>query len=146
MAAEPPEYRPELKPQVGVGVLIEKDGLFLFGLRIGDHGNGFWAPPGGKLELFETPVQCAIRETEEESGIAIKNVREIGAYTNDVYPDEGRHFITLCVVAQYDSGEVTAREPEKCERWDWVNWDNLPGPLFQPIAQLKKRGFDPRKA
>lgn len=30
-------------------------------------------------------------------------------------------------------------EPNKCENWEWYNWDNkseLPSPLFYPIEQL----------
>jgi 8-oxo-dGTP diphosphatase len=46
--------------------------------------------------------------------------------------------VTLFVIAEYDSGEATAKEPEKCEEWRWFAWERLPEPLFLPIRNLKK--------
>jgi 8-oxo-dGTP diphosphatase len=37
-------------------------------------------------------------------------------------------------------------EPEKCEGWEWFEWDQLPRPLFLPIENLLKQSFDPFKA
>lgn len=36
---------------------------------------GLWSPPGGKLEIGETPEECIIREVYEETGLAIKDPR-----------------------------------------------------------------------
>ena len=55
------------RPQVGVGVLITKDDLVLLMKRQNSHGDGTWAPPGGHLEYGETPEECAMRETQEET-------------------------------------------------------------------------------
>ncbi len=131
----------EKKPKVGVGVIVIKDGKILAGKRIYSHGNGTWTFPGGKLEFNETLEECAERETLEETGIKIKNVKK-GPYTNDFF-EEGKHFITLFAIAEYDSGKVTVMEPEKYEKWEWHNWERLPEPLFLPIINLKKTGFNP---
>ena len=80
----------------------------------------------------------------EEVGIQIKNLRE-GTFTNDVFEKEGKHYITLFVVSEYDSGEVQGLEPEKCEKWEWFNWEELPRPLFVPVENLLKQGFNPFK-
>ncbi|MEO7108781.1 MAG: NUDIX domain-containing protein [Rhodoferax sp.] len=36
---------------VGIGVIIVRHGLVLLGQRIGSHGAGTWALPGGHLEF-----------------------------------------------------------------------------------------------
>lgn len=130
------------RPKVGVGVMVLKNGQVLLGKRKNAHGDGAWSFPGGHLEFGEAWADCAARETLEETGVAIKNLR-FGTVTNDIFPIEGKHYITLYMVSDYDSGEVTLREPEKCERWEWFSWDQLPEPLFIPIENLLKQNFKP---
>lgn len=36
--------------------------------------------PGGRMEIGETPVECALRETEEEIGIPAERIRVIGQF------------------------------------------------------------------
>jgi len=130
------------RPKVGVGVYILKGDKVLMGLRKGSHGSMTWCPPGGHLEYGETPEQCAIREVQEEAGIKIKNLKH-GAWTNDVFEKEGKHYITVCMIADYDSGEPKIMEPEKLVRWEWFKWDELPQPLFLPVENGVKSGFNP---
>ncbi|OGK15480.1 DNA mismatch repair protein MutT, partial [Candidatus Roizmanbacteria bacterium RIFCSPHIGHO2_01_FULL_39_12b] len=92
----------ENRPKVGVGVLVVKDGKTLFGKRKNAHGDGLWCFPGGHLELNESWEECAVRETMEETGLKIKNVRFATA-TNDIFPVEGKHYITIFMIAGYDS-------------------------------------------
>ena len=40
---------------------------------------GGWAFPGGFMNMDETTEQCAIRELEEETGLRLSNVHQIGA-------------------------------------------------------------------
>ena len=130
------------RPKVGIRVYIIKDGKVLFGKRKSKHGEGRWCPPGGHLEFSEEPEECAKREAMEEAGISIKNIRFITA-TNDIHKSEGKHYVTLHVVCDYDSGEVRVMEPEKCERWDWFKWEELPEPLFLSNENLVKKGINP---
>lgn len=65
----------EQRPKVGVGVMIFKDGKILLGKRVGAHGSGEYALPGGHLEHLESIVACARREVLEETGLEIENVR-----------------------------------------------------------------------
>ncbi|HLD81094.1 MAG TPA: NUDIX hydrolase [archaeon] len=132
-------------PKVGVGVIVVRDGKVLAGKRKNAHGDGAWSFPGGHLELNEGVEECAKREVFEETGARVKNLRQ-GPYTNDVFEKEGKHYVTLFVVADYDSGGVTAREPGKCGEWKWFKWDELPEPVFLPIKNLKRKGFNPFKA
>lgn len=132
----------ENRPKVGVGVIVTRDQKVLLGKRRNAHGDGTWSFPGGHLEFGEEPEDCAIRETLEETGIRIKNLRR-SAYTNDIFRKENKHYITLYIISEYDSGTVKIMEPEKCERWEWFDWDNLPEPLFLPIENLLKDKFNP---
>ena len=102
-------------PKVGVGVVIIKDGNILMGKRKNAHGEGAWSYPGGHLEFGESWAECARREVAEETSIKIKNLR-FGTITNDIFEKENRHYVTICIIADYDSGEVKLLEPEKCER------------------------------
>ncbi len=131
-------------PNVGVGVIIKRDGKILLGKRKNAHGDGSWSFPGGHLEFNEDPKDCAEREVMEEVGINIKNMKT-GPYTNDVFKKENKHYITLYILAELDSGEPEVLEPDKCERWEWFSWNNLPSPLFIPIQNLLKQGYDPFK-
>jgi 8-oxo-dGTP diphosphatase len=132
----------EKRPKVGLGVVIVKDGKVLLGKRKNAHGEGTWGFPGGHLEFGESYEDCARRETTEEADITIKNIRFVTA-TNDVFVEEDKHYITVYMLADYDSGEIKNMEPYKLESWEWFTWDNLPQPLFLPIEHLIATGFRP---
>ena len=133
------------KQLVGVGAIVMRDGLVLLGKRMGSHGAGTWALPGGHLEFGESAATCAVREVREETGLEIES-STAGPYTSDVFASEGKHYITLFVVARSDAGDPALCEPEKCSGWQWFRWSELPSPLFQPLATLHATGFVPNGA
>jgi 8-oxo-dGTP diphosphatase len=130
------------RPKVGVAALIIRDNKILIGKRKAEHGGGTWSVPGGHLEFNETIEECAVRETLEEVGIKIKNLRK-GPYTNDIFKETGKHYITLYIIADYAGGIPQELEPEAMETWDWFEWDKLPKPLFLPLENLIKTGYNP---
>lgn len=129
-------------PRVGVGVAVIKDGKVLFGKRKGSHGEGSWSFPGGHVEFGESLEDCASREVLEETGIRIKNIQKF-AFTNDIFEKENKHYITCFLKADYDSGELVNKEPEKLEEWQWFDWSSLPQPLFLPIQHLIEEKISP---
>jgi len=130
------------RPKVGIGVLVVKDGKVLLGKRKALNGAGTWSPPGGHLEFGESWEMCAARETLEEAGISIKNLKFFTS-TNDIRLDKGTHYTTIWILAEYAAGEVCNREPEKCEGWDWFVWEQMPRPLFQPTETIVRQGYHP---
>ena len=117
--------------RVGVGVLIWKDEKILMMRRLGSHGQGTWSAPGGHLEFGEDPFECARRETREEVDIEIDNLRFKGI-TNDIF-EEGKHYITIWVEADYAKGEAKINSKDELTELDWFSFENLPSPLFQSM-------------
>jgi 8-oxo-dGTP diphosphatase len=131
------------RPKVGIAIIIERDNKVLLGKRKGSHGSGSWAFPGGHLEFNESIEDCAKREAMEETGLTIENIKK-DTFTNDIMREENKHYITCFVKADCFSGEPKIMEPNKCEEWNWFDWNNLPTPLFIPIQNLLKNLIKPR--
>lgn len=115
--------------RVGVGVLVKDPkftGKVFAGKRKGSHGAGTLALPGGHLEMLETWHECAQREVQEEMGIDIHNVA-FGHVTNDPMEAEGKHYVTIFMVAEFVDNDATPIncEPHKCEGWDSYTWEEL---------------------
>ena len=128
------------RPLIGVAVIVIKDDRVLLGKRKNSHGADTWAFPGGHLEFNESIADCAAREVFEETGLSIKNLR-YGPYTNDIFAAENKHYVTLFVIADYDSGTPEVKEPHKCEKWEWSQWPPKLQPHFLPIKNLLKQRF-----
>lgn len=140
----------EKKIGVGIGVMILKDGKVLLGKRHEDpekassllKGEGTWTMPGGKLNFGETFEQGAIRETEEETGLKLKNLGVL-CINNDKIDDA--HFVTIGLFSDKFLGEPIVMEPDRITEWQWFDIDNLPSPLFFPservLDNFKKNKF-----
>lgn len=123
----------QLRPKVGIGVMILKDGRVLLGKRKNAHGAGEYSFPGGHLEYMESFETCARRETMEEAGIEIDNVRFL--FLGNLKTYAPKHYAHIQLVADWKSGEPQLLEPEKCEGWGWYPLDALPSPCFDMIPQ-----------
>jgi len=115
--------------KVGVGVLIFKDNKILMGKRKSSHGEGEYATPGGHLEYMETFEQCAIRETLEETGMEIKNLRFL--YVANMKRYAPKHYVHIQLIADWKKGEPKILEPDKTEEWKWYDLSSIPSPLFE---------------
>jgi len=132
----------QFETRIGVGVLVVRDGRVLLGERLGSHGAGTWAPPGGHLEPGETVEQCARRELFEETGL-VARTSKAGPYSVDDFPEVGRRYVTLFVIVTVDDGEPERREPRKCAGWQWFLPDEWPAALFKPMASLRSAAWRP---
>jgi 8-oxo-dGTP diphosphatase len=128
------QYQP--RSLSGVAVLItDADDRVLLLKRANSHGAGSWAPPGGHLDFGESFEQCAIRETHEEVGVEIGDLRFL-AVTNDAFEAERKHYVTVWLSAKLVSGEPKIAAPRELSQVGWFARDALPEPLFLPFQHL----------
>jgi len=129
--------------RVGVAVIVEKDDKVLMGLRKSkSHGNNTWQFPGGHLEYGESFEECAKREVKEETGLDVDDLEVVGV-TNDYFEDTKKHYVTVFVRAKKVSGTLINKEPEKCERWVWIEKEKVKEieNLFLPVRNLLRYGW-----
>jgi ADP-ribose pyrophosphatase YjhB (NUDIX family) len=67
-------------PKVAAGVLAEQDGKALLVKRLYEPHQGDWALPAGFVEIDEGPVQAALRELTEETGLIGRVCGIVGTY------------------------------------------------------------------
>ena len=133
----------QLGVRVGVGVFVFKNGKFLMLKRKGKHAPGTWSVPGGWQEYGETIEQASRREIKEEVGLEIEDVR-FGAVTNNFFPEEGVHSVSIMQISDWKSGIEQNLEPDKCDELKWVTFDDLPTPLFRAWDDLLQSEFLPK--
>lgn len=121
----------EQRPKVGVGVVIKKDNSILLGKRRNAHGDGEYSCPGGHLEYGESIVECAKRETLEETGVVIDNVQLLCVSNEKRYLP--KHYVNIGVVADWKSGEPSVTEKDKFVEVGWYDLNDLPKPHFEML-------------
>lgn len=131
-------YKPD-DPVVRVGTaafIRDSDGRVLMGKRKGSHGAHTWCVPGGHVDFGEEPSESVRREIMEETGLAVGTVFPClnVPWVNSHFRDAGKQYITLYFSVEYIGGQPKIMEPEKCDGWAWFSIDDLPEPLFEPLA------------
>ncbi len=134
------------RPEIGVGLFVLDDSdRFLLLERAGSHGAGCWGLVGGHVEFGQSPQDAAADEAAQEVGLTLDPAEIVlGPYTNDVFPDEGKHYYTLFVSIRLPQGQVPRNlEPHKCARMDWFSFDRLPERLFIPVRNFLRQPVRP---
>ena len=96
--------------------------------RGADPYKGCWAFPGGFMNMDETTEQCAIRELEEETGLRVSNVHQIGAYSKVDRDPRGRT-ITVAYLAIIDK-PVQVTGQDDAAKAEWFPLSALPDLAF----------------
>ena len=124
-ASQPGTREGRFKSIVDVHLLLVKDDELLLGVRKNTgYGDGALHPPAGHLEANESVIDALIREAKEEIDVTIapENVRLAHVMHNA--SGDGR--VAFFFEVKDWEGQVTNREPEKCEEWRWVPLASLP--------------------
>lgn len=95
--------------------------------------NQMWSATSGILEPGEEPAATAVREVEEETGIAVRPVRVAGVSDHGkvVYPNGDQcWFVDIAFEMEYVSGEPHVADDESLEV-GWFPADHLPEPFTE---------------
>ena len=90
---------------------------------------GAWAFPGGFMNMDETTEECAIRELEEETGLKVATVHQIGTYSKVDRDPRGRT-ITVAYLSIIDT-PVDVKGQDDAANAKWF-----------PITELPRLAFD----
>ena len=85
---------------------------------------GGWAFPGGFMNMDETTEQCAIRELEEETGLRLSKVQQIGAYSKVDRDPRGRT-VTVAYLAIVDE-PIAVTGQDDAAKAEWWPLSDLP--------------------
>ena len=96
--------------------------------RGGEPFKGCWALPGGFMNMDETTEQCAFRELEEETGLKIGEVHQIGAYSRVDRDPRGRT-ITVAYLAVVDA-PIAVKGQDDAAKAQWFPLSALPELAF----------------
>jgi len=107
-----------LVPACGV-LAVDDQGRILLQRR---RDTGQWALPMGKMELGETPTECAIRETQEETGVTVEPIGILGIYSDPhhviAYTDgEIRQEYEVMLIARPVAGTPAVNDEASDVRW-----------------------------
>ena len=108
-----------LVPSVNVVVVNEAGDVLM--IRRSDNDN--WAVPGGAIDLGESMVQAAVRETREETGIECEITGLVGIYTDPkhviLYTSNGeaRQEFSILLTGVATGGQPTPSSESSEVRW-----------------------------
>eukprot|EP01049_Picozoa_sp_SAG25_P006275 SAG25_NODE_465_length_7765_cov_162.049048_2_plen_190_part_00 len=86
-----------------------------------------WDAPGGKLESGETPIQAAVRELKEETGLTVDPAKVIG----ECYVPEGK----VAVFVWHVATELSARPLDGISQVQWLLRSELEGKAFFRLSR-----------
>ena len=124
-----------------VVIAKEKEPKVLLIQRGNEPFKGCWAFPGGFMNMDETTEQCAVRELEEETGLKVSDIQQIGAYSKVDRDPRGRT-VTVAYLAVIDKTEPV-KGSDDAAKAQWFPFSDLPKLAFdhEEIMRNAKRLF-----
>ena len=134
-------------PLVGVGVLLTRDNSLLLVKRKFDPDAGYWAIPGGHLDLGERVEIAAEREAYEETGFIVKISKLAGIIDKIMYDESGKveyHYVLINYFVEQIEGDKNQDPVPNSDALDakFVPFDELKDytltdSLIELLKQLK---------
>lgn len=126
--------------QAAGGIVLNDQQQLLFMYR-----RGKWDLPKGKLDKGETLEQCAVRETEEETGLQHVSLKKHLITTYHTYDENGKHILKETYWYLLSATGNQPLTPQAAEQIDIVEWAN-PGDLSKYLQNTYPSILDVLKA
>lgn len=124
---------PDAEPAIAAAIIAHGGKVLMVKRRV-KEGSLSWQFPAGAVEPGETAGQAAIRETREETGLAVTESEMIG---ERVHPNTG--WTMLYVACDFVSGDAAVVDDEELSDFEWVSHAQLgeyvPYGLFEPVQK-----------
>jgi putative (di)nucleoside polyphosphate hydrolase len=140
-----------LRPCVGL-LLFNKQGLVFIGRRFGmnaEHGTGegAWQMPQGGIDPHEEPLEAALRELYEETGVMSARLLRESAHWYDYelpidiakenfkgkYRGQTQKWFAFRFEGEESEINIT-KDPQEFNAWRWEKLENLPA-LIVPFKR-----------
>ena len=132
-------------PLIGVGVMLTRDNSLLLVKRKFDPDAGYWAIPGGHLDLGERIENAAEREAYEETGLIVKVSKLAGIIDKIMYDDSGKveyHYVLINYFVEQIDGDQNQQPVPNSDALDakFVPFDDLKNyTLTESLIELLKQ-------
>jgi ADP-ribose pyrophosphatase YjhB (NUDIX family) len=132
-------------PLVGVGVMLTRDNSLLLVKRKFDPDAGYWAIPGGHLDLGERLENAAEREAYEETGLIVIVSKLAGIIDKILYDDGGKveyHYVLINYFVEQIDGDQNKQPVPNSDALDakFVPFDDLKNyALTESLIELLKQ-------
>ena len=132
-------------PLIGVGVMLTRDNSLLLVKRKFDPDAGYWAIPGGHLDLGERTENAAEREAYEETGFIVKVSKLAGIIDKIMYDDSGKveyHYVLINYFVEQIDGDQNQQPVPNSDALDakFVLYEELKNyKLSESLIELLKQ-------
>jgi putative (di)nucleoside polyphosphate hydrolase len=135
-------------------MLVNAEGLVFVGQRIDPSAHGYWQMPQGGIDKGEDMREAALRELEEEAGVAQHMVEVIakasapirydlppelvGKVWKGKYRGQEQHWFLGRFLGEDSDIDLEAHDPPEFNAWRWIE----PGLLPELIIPFKRGVYE----